>query len=347
MIYRQLGTTDTQVSVICLGTMTWGGQNNELEAHQQLDFALDAGVNFIDTAEMYPIPPDPETQGLTEEFIGSWLSKRGQRDKVIIASKVVASADWLPYMRGGNCRLDRANIEQAVNDSLKRMGCEYIDLYQLHWPERDSNYFGQLNYYHVPDKDGVSIAETLEVLADLVKAGKIRHVGVCNETPWGVAEYLKLAESGIGPRPVSIQNPYSLLNRSFEVGLAEFAHREQVGLMAYSPLGFGVLTGKYLDGDAPEDARLSLFGPRYQRYSNEHAIKATTDYVKLARDNQLEPAQMALAFVNSRPFLTSTIVGATKLSQLENNIASINIKLEKSLIREIEQIHANHPNPSP
>jgi len=347
MKYRQLGQTDIQVSLLCLGSMTWGQQNSEAEAHAQLDYAVDAGMNFVDCAEMYPVPPRAETQGLTEQYIGSWPGKRLHRDKLIITSKVSARAEWLPYLRGGKTRLDKKNIEAALHASLKRLQCDYIDLYQLHWPERDSNYFGQLNYYHAPDKDGVPIAETLGVLAELVRAGKIRNIGVCNETAWGVSEYLKLAEKAVGPRIVSIQNPYNLLNRSFEIGLAEFAHREQVGLLAYSPLGFGTLSGKYLHGKKPPNARLSIFGERYKRYSTEQGIKATADYVNLARQFALEPAQMALAYANSRPFLTSSIIGATTLKQLRDNIDSINIDLSKDLLRSIEKIHVLHPYPCP
>ncbi len=327
--------------------MTFGEQNSQKEAHLQLDTATHAGINFIDAAELYPVPPRGETQGLTEEYIGNWLSARGNRDKLVVATKVCAHAEWISYLRDGRCRLDRDNIEQAVDDSLRRLQCDYIDLYQVHWPDRDSNYFGQLDYYHAPDKDGVSIAETMEVLGDLVQKGKIRHIGVSNETAWGVAEYLKSAEAGTGPRIASIQNPYNLLNRSFEIGLAEFSHREHIGLLAYSPLGFGVLTGKYLGGQMPVNSRLKLFGSRYLRYSNDLGTKATAKYVKLARDSGLDPAQMALAYVISRPFLTSAIIGATNQLQLENNIASIDIKLEKSLLREIENIHALHPNPCP
>jgi aryl-alcohol dehydrogenase-like predicted oxidoreductase len=347
MKYRKLGQSDIQVSVICLGSMTWGMQNSEQEAHAQLDYAVDAGVNFIDTAEMYPVPPKAETQGLTEQYLGSWLARRPDRDKFTIATKVSARADWLPYLREGKAKLDRKNIETAVDASLKRLQCEYIDLYQMHWPERDSNYFGKLNYYHAPDKDGVPISETLDVLKDLVDMGKIKYIGICNETAWGVSEYLKLAREQIGPKIVSIQNPYSLLNRSFEIGLAEIAHRENVGLLAYSPLGFGTLSGKYLEGNAQDNARLNLFGERYQRYSTEAGIRATSDYVNLAQQYGLDPAQMALAYVNSRPFLTSSIIGATTLEQLEANIGSVDIEPPKELLRAIEKIHVLHPNPCP
>ena len=346
MNYRQLGRTDLQVSQLCLGTMTWGEQNTETEAHEQLDYAVAAGINFIDTAELYPVPPKGETQGRTEEYLGSWLAKRKDRDKLIIASKVCAAADWIPYLRDGNVRLDKENIETALNDSLQRLQTDYIDLYQLHWPERDTNYFGKLGYYHAPEKDGVAIEETLNILSDLVKSGKIRHIGIANETAWGIAEYLRLAGQNNSPRIVTIQNPYNLLNRTFEVGAAEFAHRENVGLLAYSPLGFGVLTGKYLHNEKPATARLTLFD-HFSRYTNETAIKCTEAYVKLAHTHGLEPVQMALAFVNSRPFLTSTIIGVTRMEQLKSNIASVDIKLSKDLLRAIEDIHSRHPNPCP
>ena len=346
MQYRSLGRTDIKVSLLCLGTMTWGEQNSEADGHAQLDYAIAAGINFIDTAELYPVPPRAETQGRTEAILGTWLKKRRDRDRLIIATKICAAADWIPYMRGGAARLDRHNIEAALNDSLKRLQTDYIDLYQMHWPERDTNFFGKLGYYHAPEKDGVPIEDTLGILGDMVRAGKIRHIGVCNETPWGLAEYLRVsAQKGL-PRIVSIQNPYSLLNRTFEIGAAEFAHRENVGLLAYSPLGFGVLTGKYLNGARPETARLTRFS-RFQRYINEPGIRCTERYVALARDHGLEPAQMALAFVHSRPFLTSTIIGATSMEQLQTNIASASITLSKDLLRAIEDIHTAQPNPCP
>lgn len=346
MKYRRLGRTQLDVSLICLGTMTWGQQNSEAEAHAQLDYALSQGINFIDTAEMYPTPPKGETQGLTETYIGTWLQRRKNRDKVIIASKVCGAAPWITYLRDGKHRLDRKNIEAAVDASLKRLQTGYIDLYQTHWPDRDTNFFGQLNYYHAPDKDLTPIAETMAVLADLVKAGKIRHIGVSNETPWGVAEYLHQEEKSGLPRIVSIQNPYNLLNRSYEIGLAEFAHREQVGLLAYSPLAFGVLSGKYLHGARPPGARLTLFD-HFKRYTNELGVEATGRYVELARRYGMEPAQMALAFVNSRPFLTSNIIGASHMDQLRANIASAGTQLTKELEKEIEKIHTSIPNPCP
>jgi len=347
MKYRRLGQTDIEVSLIGLGSMTWGKQNTQGEAHAQLDHAVDAGVNFIDTAEMYPVPVAKDTFGDTEAIIGSWLKRRGDRSKLIIASKVCAAADWLPYVRDGKNRLDKKNIESAVDDSLRRLQTDYIDLYQTHWPERDTNYFGRLGYYHAPEKDGVPIEETLQVLGDLVQAGKIRHIGASNETPWGVAEWLRLSKKHHLPRIASIQNPYSLLNRSFEIGLSEFAQREAVGLLAYSPLGFGVLSGKYLDNTQPEGARLTLFGKQYKRYVNEAGIRSTAAYVRLAREYALAPAQMALAFVNTRPFVSSTIIGATRMEQLQANIASVHLELPKPLLREIERIHTAQANPCP
>ena len=346
MQYRTLGNTDIKVSLICLGTMTWGEQNTEAQAHEQLDFAVSEGINFIDTAELYPVPPRRETQGRTEEYLGSWLKKRKDRDQLIVASKVCGPGDWVNYMRDGHPRLDRQNIEKAVNASLKRLQTDYIDLYQLHWPERETNYFGKLGYSHSPNRNDVPIAETLGVLGDLVEAGKIRHIGVSNETPWGVMDYLRAAEHHDLPRIVSIQNPYNLLNRTFEIGLAEFAHREQCGLLAYSPLGFGVLTGKYLHDQKPENARITLF-PRFGRYTKPEGVTATRAYVELARKHGLDPAQMALAYVNSRSFLTSTIIGATSMDQLRQNIASADTSLPAEVLEEIEAIHTRQPNPSP
>ena len=347
MEYRNLGRTEVQVSMICLGSMTWGEQNSEAEAHEQLDYAVDVGgINFIDTAELYPVAPKATTQGLTETYIGSWLAKRGDRDKLIIASKVAAAAEWLPYLRDGKAHLDKENIQAALEASLKRLQTDYIDLYQLHWPERDTNYFGKLGYHHTPDKDGVPIEETLEVLHELVQAGKIRYIGISNETPWGVAEYLRIAEQKGWPRIVSVQNPYNLLNRTFEIGLAEFSHREDVGLLAYSPLAFGVLSGKYLHGARPAGARITLFSS-FSRYLNEQANIGTEAYIKLAQANGLDPAQLALAFVNSRPFLLSNIIGATNMEQLRDDIASAEITLSKDVLQAIEAIHTKQPNPSP
>ena len=346
MEYSTLGNTDIKVSRICLGTMTWGEQNSEAEAHEQLDYALARGVNFIDTAELYPVPPKAETQGLTETHIGAWLARQKRREQVIIATKVCARGEWLPYLRDGQNRLDKRNINLALDASLKRLQTDYIDLYQLHWPERDANFFGKLGYHHAPEKDGVAIEETLAALAELVQAGKVRHIGISNETAWGAAEYLRLAREKQQPRIVSIQNPYNLLNRTFEIGLAEFAQREQVGLLAYSPLGFGVLSGKYLNDARPAGSRLAVFD-HFSRYTNPEATAATAAYVRLAEENGLDPAGMALAYVNSRPFLTSNIIGATGMAQLKANIDSIELKLSKDLIRALEAIHVAHPNPCP
>jgi aryl-alcohol dehydrogenase-like predicted oxidoreductase len=326
--------------------MTFGEQNTEAEAHAQIDAALDAGINFIDMAEMYPVPPRAETYGQTERYIGSWLRRSGRRDRVILATKVMGPSEDLLYVRDGSTRLDRRNIEAAINGSLERLGTDYIDLYQLHWPDRRSNFFGKLGYVHDPKDDPIPLEETLEALGRLVETGKVRFIGVSNETPWGVMRYLQIAAERGLPRIVSIQNPYNLLNRSFEVGLAEIAHRESVGLLAYSPLGFGVLTGKYLDGQRPEGARLTRF-QRFQRYTREAAQAPIRAYVETARKHGLDPAQMALAYVNSRPFLTSTIIGATSLEQLASNIASIDLELSAEVLAEIEAIHQRHPNPCP
>ena len=346
MEYRKLGTSGLDVSAICLGSMTWGQQNTEAEAHAQLDYALDRGVNFIDAAEMYPVPPRAETQGRTEQYIGSWIRKRGGRDKVLLATKVSGPAEWVAYLRDGKLGLDRRNITAALDASLKRLGTDYVDLYQTHWPARDTNFFGRLAYRHAPESDGTPIAETLDVMADLVRAGKVRHFGVSNETPWGLLEHLRGAAAG-KPRVVSIQNPYNLLNRSFEIGLAEVAHREHIGLLAYSPLAFGTLSGKYLDGAKPEGARITLFGDRYTRYTNEQASHATTRYVAIARRHGLDPAQMALAFVLSRPFLSSAIIGATSMAQLESNIDAAAVTLDEQILKEIEDVQREFPNPSP
>jgi aryl-alcohol dehydrogenase-like predicted oxidoreductase len=341
-----LGQTQIQVSSLCLGTMTFGEQNSEAEAHLQLDRAIDAGINFIDTAEMYPVPPKAETQGRTERYIGSWLARRGLRDRCIIATKVVGAADWLPYLRDGRPRLDRRNIEAAVELSLQRLQTDYIDLYQLHWPDRQTNFFGKLGYQLPTSEDDTPLLETLSVLGDLIASGKVRQIGVSNETPWGLMKLLELSQQHNLPRPVSIQNPYSLLNRTFEIGLAEIAHRETCGLLAYSPLGFGVLSGKYLQGAHPAGARLTLFD-RFDRYSNPQAKDATQAYVELAREHGLDPAQMALAWVSAQPFVTSTIIGATDLQQLESNLYSLDLRLSQSIMEEIETIHQQQPNPCP
>ncbi|MFC2992771.1 NADP(H)-dependent aldo-keto reductase [Halomonas tibetensis] len=340
---RPLGTTGIEVSRLCLGTMTFGEQNSEAEAHEQLDRAVAFGINFIDTAEMYPVPPKAETQGSTERYIGSWLKQRGSRDDVIIATK--ASGPGLEHIRGGP-RLTREHLRQAIDESLARLQTDYVDLYQLHWPERKANFFGKLGYPYDEDEDTTPLEETLAALKELVDAGKVRAIGLSNDTPWGVMRALQLAETHDLPRVASVQNPYNLLNRTFEVGLAEIAHREQVGLLAYSPLAFGVLSGKYLKGARPKGARLTLF-ERFQRYTNPQAEAASAEYVKIARDAGLDPAQMALAFVNSRPFLTSNIIGATSMEQLESNLESESLKLPHDVLEAIQTVHQRQPNPAP
>jgi aryl-alcohol dehydrogenase-like predicted oxidoreductase len=344
--YRQLGHTDIRVSTICLGTMTWGEQNTESDAHEQLDLAMAAGINFIDTAEMYPVPPRAETYALTEQYIGNWLAQRQNRDQVILATKVASRSDWIDYMRDGNIRLDRKNLEAAVEASLKRLQTDYIDLYQLHWPDRKTNFFGRLGFQYDPDDNPVPIEETLGVINDIIQSGKVRHFGLSNETPWGTMTFVKLAEQNHYPKPVSIQNPYNLLNRTFEIGLSEVAHQEKIGLLAYSPLGFGVLSGKYLNNAKPEGARLTLFD-RFDRYNNRNALRATQAYAAIANRHGLDPAQMALAYVNSRSFLTSNIIGATSPEQLKTDIASIDVKLSDEVLDDIEKVHQDIPNPCP
>ncbi len=344
---NKLGTSDIEVSLICLGTMTFGEQNSEAEGHQQLDYALEQGVNFIDTAELYAIPPRAETQGRTEAIIGSWLTKRGRREDVVIASKIAGpGVGWIDHIRDGQSVFNRHHIESALNASLQRLQTDYLDLYQLHWPERATNYFGRLGYEHSEPNDFTPIEETLSVLKEQIDAGKIRAIGLSNETAWGTMKFLQIAERLGLPRVVSVQNPYSLLNRSFEVGLAEVAHREAVGLLAYSPLGFGVLSGKYVEGSSEPRDRINRW-PDYSRYTNEQALAATRAYAALAREHGLTPAQMALAYVNSRSFLTSNIIGATTMAQLEENIGSAAITLDESVVEGIEAIHVQHPNPSP
>ena len=347
---RKLGRTGLDVTSICLGTMTWGQQNSEAEGHAQLDRAIGRGINFIDTAEMYSIPPRAETQGSTERIIGSWLAARGGRDKLIIASKVSgrSSADWIrPEGRGP--RLDEANIRYAVEQSLRRLQTDYIDLYQLHWPDRPIGLFGAGgNVYRdlpVPD-DGLPIEEALGALDRLVSAGKIRHIGLSNETAWGVSRFLHLAEIGTGPRIASIQNAYSLINRIFELGLAEMALREDVGLLAYSPLAQGYLTGKYQGGARPAGARSTLFnrGQRYEKPGVETAIDA---YLALAREIGIDPAHLALAFVTSRKFVTSNIIGATSLAQLDADLASLDVVITPEIEDRIDAIHQVHQNPAP
>ncbi|KHA60904.1 aldo/keto reductase [Vibrio variabilis] len=344
MQYNKLPHSTLEVSQICLGTMTFGVQNSEQDAFRQLDFALERGVNFIDTAEMYPVPPSPQTQGATEQHIGNWLKHSGKREKVVLATKVAGPRN-MPHIRD-NMKLDRRNIHLAIDDSLRRLQTDYVDLYQIHWPQRQTNCFGQLNYPYPTEQEEVTLVETLEALAELIKAGKVRYIGVSNETPWGVMTLLRLAEKHELPRIVSIQNPYNLLNRSFEVGLSEISHYEGVQLLAYSPLAFGTLSGKYLDGQRPEGARCSLF-ERFVRYFTPQGIEATAAYVNLAREHGLDPAQMALAFVNQRPFVASNIIGATTIEQLESNINSLDVVLTDELLQGLQEIGTTYSNPCP
>ncbi len=346
MHYHRIPHSSLEVSVLGLGTMTFGEQNTEVEAHAQLDHAVAAGVNFIDTAEMYPVPPRPETQGLTETYIGSWLKRHGQREKIVLASKVAGPS------RGNDAGirpqqiLDRKNIRLALEDSLRRLGTDYLDLYQVHWPQRTTNCFGKLNYQFTDEKQAVTILETLEALNEQVRAGKIRYLGISNETPWGAMRYLQLADKHDLPRIVTVQNPYSLLNRSFEVGMAEISQFEGLELLAYSSLAFGTLTGKYLNGARPAGARNTLFS-RFTRYSSPHTEQAIGEYVALAHRYGLDPAQMALAFVRQQPFVASTLLGATSVEQLETNLASLELTLGEEIIGELERIHQRFTFPAP
>ncbi len=349
MQYRPLGRTGLNVSLIALGTMTWGEQNTEAQAHAQLDAALDAGINLIDTAEMYPVPPKPETAGRTEQYIGTWLQRSGRRNDIVLATKAAGptrQAQRPSHIRGGRLNFNRVNLMEALHDSLRRLQTDHVDLYQLHWPDRSVNIFGQRDYVHVPDEDTVPLEETLRALEDMVASGKVRHIGVSNETPWGLCQFTALSHHLNLPRVASIQNAYSLVNRSFETGLSEVSLREDVGLLAYSPLAFGMLTGKYLHGALPPDARLTLF-ERFTRYKGDTTLQAVQAYVQLFRDHGLSPAQGALAFVNSRPFVTSNIIGATTLAQLQENIDSVNLLLSTEVLAGIEAIHQRFPNPAP
>lgn len=346
MHYHRIPHSTLEVSQLGLGTMTFGEQNSEADAHAQLDLAIRSGINFIDTAEMYPVPPRPETQGLTEQYIGSWLKQRGSRDKIILASKVAGPSRGNDASIRPDMALDRKNIRAALDASLKRLNTDYLDLYQLHWPQRQTNYFGKLGYQYSETTAQVTLLETLEALTEQVRAGKIRYIGVSNETAWGVMRYLQLAEKHELPRIVSIQNPYSLLNRSFEVGLAEISQHEGVELLAYSSLAFGTLSGKYLNGAQPAGARNTLFS-RFTRYSGEQSQKAIAEYVALAQQHQIDPSQMALAYVRQQPFVASTLLGATTLEQLQINIDSFNLTLNSEILEGIEAIHRRYTYPAP
>ena len=345
MQYRPLGRTGLDVSAVCLGSMTWGNQNSEAEAHEQLDYALEQGVNFVDTAEMYAVPVSAERYGRSEQYIGSWLSARRNRDKVVLATKVSGPSNR-PFVRDGHSRLDAKSINAAIDASLSRLQTDYVDLYQLHWPDRNTNFFGRLGFEHKSDEDMIAPEETLEALDGLVKSGKVRHVGLSNETPWGMMTFLKLAEGRGLPRMASIQNPYSLLNRIFEIGLAEPAIREDCGLLAYAPQAAGFLSGKYLGGARPEGSRMAVF-KQSSRYDTPRGHAATAAYVKIAGEHGLDPCQMAIAFILSRPFTTSAIVGATTMPQLQNAIGSMELTLPPTVLEEIEAVHADNPNPCP
>ena len=345
MKYNKLGHSDLFVSEICLGTMTYGQQNTLEEASQQLNYAVSQGVNFIDTAEMYPVPGRPETQGKTEEFIGEWLVKQ-QRDRLIVATKVAGSNPRLTWIRGGKNRIDRQNVREALEASLKRLRTDYIDLYQIHWPDRYVPLFGAPDYDPTQERDTVAIAGQLEVFAELIKAGKIRYLGLSNETPWGVCEFSHVAQQLGLPKVVSIQNAFNLTNRVFHIHLAEACRFNNIGLLAYSPLAFGLLTGKYLNG-MPENSRLALFQGFGQRYEKLNLTEAVRAYGEIARQHGITPTQLALAFVRSRWFVTSTIIGATAMEQLQENLSSLTIELGEDILAQIDRVHARYPNPTP
>ena len=346
MKYRKLGNTNLDVSLICLGTMTYGEQNTEAEGFEQMDYAVEKGINFFDTAELYAIPPKQKTYGKTEEIIGNWFQKRKNRKKIILATKIAGPG--LKWIRGGGSQYSSKSIEEALNDSLKRLKTDYIDLYQLHWPERNTNYFGDLDYEHnTNEKKWNSFDSILNVFKKLIDLGKIRYIGLSNETPWGFSKFLQIANEKKLPRVVSVQNPYNLVNRSYEVGMSEISIRENAGLLAYSPLAAGYLTGKYRNKQMPKNSRMDLFYENYPRYHNERTYNAVDEYFKIAKKNTVSLTQLSQAFVNSRDFVTSNIIGATTMSQLKENVESINISLTEEVINEINLVHEKIPNPAP
>ena len=346
MKYGILGNTDLKVSKICLGTMTFGEQNSEAEGHEQMDFALDKGVNFFDTAELYSVPGRAETQGSTEKIIGTWFKARANRDKVILATKVTGPSPGLKYIRNP-IKFNREQITEAIENSLTRLQTDYVDLYQLHWPERKTNFFGRRDFTFAKDDPWEdNFEEVLLVMQDLVQQGKIRYFGISNETPWGFSRFLRVAEEKGLPRVVSVQNPYSLLNRLYEVGMAEMSIRESAGLLAYSPMGFGLLSGKYHNGTASDDARINKY-KQMSRYNGKVSYGATKLYLKIAEKYNLSLAQLSLAFVNTRPFVTSTIIGATNMIQLKENIESIEVECTKEMMKDINEVHNIMPNPAP
>ena len=344
MKYSYLPSTEIKVSKICLGTMTFGNQNSEQEAFEQMDYALDKGVNFFDTAELYPVPATPQLYADTEKIIGKWMKERKNRDQIVLATKIAGPGDYTKHIR--TTGFSKNSIISAVDGSLKRLKTDYIDLYQLHWPERVTNTFGKRGFNaSFDDNWKENFQSVLESLKTLILAGKIRTIGLSNENPWGFMKYLELSKNNL-PKTITIQNPYSLLNRLFEIGNAEICARENVGLLAYSPLGFGVLSGKYLGGKIPKDSRLSLF-PNLSRFSGENSMRATEFYNEIAKKYEMSLTQMSLSFVNSRSFVTSNIIGASKLSQLKENIESINVDLSEDVLSEIEKVHNMIPNPAP
>jgi len=345
MKYTKLSNTEIKVSKICLGTMTFGEQNTEKEGHEQLDYALDNGVNFVDTAEMYSVPGRKETQGSTEKIIGSWIAK-GNRDKIVLATKIAGPSPGMSYIRE-NMNFSKKSIHDAIEKSLTRLQTDYIDLYQLHWPERKTNCFGVRNYRHFEEEQWQeNFAEVVETLNNLIKQGKIRNYGLSNETPYGVLRYLEEAKENNLVSPITIQNPYSLLNRTFEIGNAEISIKKNIGLLAYSPLAFGILSGKFLNGKKHPNSRVELF-PQMARYNSSEVDNAVIKYAEIAKKYNLSLTQMSLAFVNQQPFLTSNIIGATNLTQLKENIDSINITLSEEIIKEIETVFVSQPNPAP
>lgn len=349
MQFKPLAGTGILLPEICLGTMTFGEQNTQEQGFEQLDYALDQGINFWDTAEMYPVPPKVETQGATERVIGHWIASRGGRDKLFLASKIAGPSQGGSHIRDGQTRFVASEIESALDQSLQRLQTDYIDLYQLHWPQRPVNFFGKLGYGNSEannDREVTELEETLVALSKEVKKGRIRYIGLSNETPWGTMKFLHLAEKLGLEKVVSVQNPYSLLNRTYEIGMSEIAKYEGVGLLAYSPLAFGYLTGKYRHGARPADGRITLFS-RFARYSNTESEWATEQYAQLAEKHGLTLTQLALAFIKQQFFVTSTIIGATNLEQLKENIQAFEVNLSEEILEGIEAIHKQQPNPAP